>query len=526
MRDNVEALARMFDNLRFSLQKNDLSVIELLGLDPNAMPVVHDSPEDSVDNLGQELVTPDRKPKRKGHISIRRRRLFWRTTKRARACKVRAQTPRTSSSKLDSFSDFELSQRTLEPDGMDDCDMLSQVAPTPPKRARLFTKTPAGWNANCSGSAAAMNMVEVEDIEDIVFGPMPAAEPTPAPAVAAEGGSTDSGATAARADSAPAAPASRAEEVEGTKDIEDIRNINTVECIKDVECSGAAAVADVPRLPPPAEPTGADSALHVSVGTGSFDVEHEGQRDLEKRLADIEVAEYDLMSGVAWIMFEGEKVCAQGLRAAEGEVDMTWASFILDTAMGKWELELEVRDLKWTSVKNKVLPPQDREMSGGIENSRIGGQSGYGGRVANTLMGHSAMRSIANMFRNPSKGTRTSVSSPSLGTMAPHACTRSAGSRRCRSSRSRSAATEVVIKHLLGALSGIMPLSNACLFHDLALQVSDIGERQTTKDVANNIANVLIQEKFGEHTGELTDVEFQRRVRERARALRTELATR
>ena len=71
-----------------------------------------------------------------------------------------------------------------------------------------------------------------------------------------------------------------------------------------------------------------------------------------------------------------------------------------------------------------------------------------------------------------------------------------------------------------------MPLSNACLFHDLALQVSDIGERQTTKDVANNIANVLIQEKFGEHTGELTDVEFQRRVRERARALRTELATR
>jgi hypothetical protein len=99
-----------------------------------------------------------------------------------------------------------------------------------------------------------MNMVDVEDIEDIVFGPMPAAEPTPAPAVAAEGGSTDSGATAARAESTPAAPASRAEEVEGTKDIEDIRNINTVECIKDVECSGAAAVADVPRLPPPAEP--------------------------------------------------------------------------------------------------------------------------------------------------------------------------------------------------------------------------------------------------------------------------------
>jgi hypothetical protein len=345
VRDNVEALARMFDNLRFSLQKNDLSVIELLGLDPNAMPVVHDSPEDSVDNLGQELVTPDRKPKRKGHISIRRRRLFWRTTKRARACKVRAQTPRTSSSKLDLFSDFELSQRTLEPDGMDDCDMLSQVAPTPPKRARLFTQTPAGWNANCSGSAAAMNMVEVEDIEDIVFGPMPAAEPTPAPAVAAEGGSTDSGATAARADSTPAAPASRAEEVEGAKDIEDIRNINTVECIKDVECSG-----------------------HVSVGTGSFDVEHEGQRDLEKRLADIEVAEYDLMSGVAWIVCEGEKVCAQGLRAAEGEVDMTWASFILDTAMGKWELELEVRDLKWTSVKNKVFPPQGREMSGGSGN--------------------------------------------------------------------------------------------------------------------------------------------------------------
>jgi hypothetical protein len=352
-------------------------------------------------------------------------------------------------------------------------------------------------------------MVDVEDIDDIVFGPMPAAEPMPAPVVAAEGGSTDSGAAAARVDSTPAAPASRAEEVEAAKDIEDIRNINTVECIKDVECSGAA-----------------DSALQVSVGTGSFDVEHEGQRDLEKRLADIEVAEYDFMSGVAWIMFEGKKICAQGLRAAEGEVDMTWASFILDTPMGKWELELEVRDLKWTSVKNKVLPPQDREMSGGTGNCRISGQSGCGGRVANTLMGHSAMCSIANIFRSPSKATRTSVSSPSLGTMAPHACTRSAGSRRCRSSRSRSAETTVVIKHLLGALSGIIPQINACAFHDLALQVSDVGEQQATKDVSNNIANILIQEKFGEHTGELTDVEFQTRVRERARALRTELAIR
>lgn len=326
MRDNVEALARMFDNLRFSLLRNDGAVVELLDIDPNDMAVMAD------DNFGEELVTPNGKAKRKLHISVRRRRHFWCTAKRARTRKVRAQTPHTPSSKLDSFSDFELSQSTL-----------SEVAQTPLKRARQVECNVTGHagSANCSGAAAAMNMVEVEDIED--------AEATPAP----------------RADSVPPTQASRAEEVEGAKDIEDIEYIKTVEDIEAVEHSGAATgVADVPL---PVEPTGADhadSAAQVSVGTGSFDVEYEGQRDLERCLADIEVAEYDIMSGVAWIMFEGEKVCAKALRAAEGEGDMTWASFILDTSMGKWELELEVRDLKWTSVNNKVLPPQDREMAG------------------------------------------------------------------------------------------------------------------------------------------------------------------